>query len=76
MTLWEVAGESRRLMRIFCRMRTEKTGFGGTENSRTTRTADLIPFHEYFYGDNGADRREPPNGLDGIGRETDQQYDK
>jgi hypothetical protein len=55
--LWEVAGEiSQRLTRIFLR---DKDGrrpvFGGTEKFQTDPYwRDLIPFHEYFHGDNGA----------------------
>ena len=55
--LWEVAGQiSHRLTRIFLR---DKDGrrpvFGGTEKFQTDPYwQDLIPFHEYFNGDNGA----------------------
>jgi hypothetical protein len=55
--LWEVAGEiSRRLTSIFLR---DKNGrrpvFGGTQKFQTDPYwRDLIPFHEYFHGDNGA----------------------
>jgi hypothetical protein len=55
--LWQVAGEiSQRLTRIFLR---DKEGrrpvFGGTEKFQTDpHWRDLIPFHEYFHGDNGA----------------------
>ena len=55
--LWEVAGEiSQRLTRIFLR---DKDGrrpvFGGTQKFQTDPYwRDLIPFHEYFHGDNGA----------------------
>ena len=55
--LWEVAGEiSQRLTQIFLR---DKDGrrpvFGGTEKFQTDPYwRDLIPFHEYFHGDNGA----------------------
>ncbi|HXV84888.1 MAG TPA: glucosidase [Candidatus Binatia bacterium] len=57
LNLWGVAGEiSERLMRIFLR---DKDGrrpvFGGTEKFQTDpHWRDLIPFHEYFHGDNGA----------------------
>ncbi|HZE70873.1 MAG TPA: hypothetical protein VE135_15290 [Pyrinomonadaceae bacterium] len=57
MTLWEVAGEiSKRLSRIFL---LDKDGrrpvFGGTEKFQTDPNwRDLVPFHEYFHGDNGA----------------------
>ena len=63
MTLWEVAGEiSRRLMRIFLRDPSTDSGqvgrravFGGTEKFQNDPYwRDLIPFHEYFHGDNGA----------------------
>ena len=57
MTLWEVAGEiSRRLMRIFLRDGDQiRPVFGGTEKFRSDpHWRDLIPFHEYFHGDNGA----------------------
>jgi hypothetical protein len=55
--LWQVAGEiSQRLTRIFLR---DKDGrrpvFGGTEKFQNDpHWRDLIPFHEYFHGDNGA----------------------
>ena len=57
LSLWEVAGEiSQRLTRIFLR---DKEGrrpvFGGTQKFQTDPYwRDLIPFHEYFHGDNGA----------------------
>ncbi|MGH7771285.1 MAG: MGH1-like glycoside hydrolase domain-containing protein [Candidatus Binatia bacterium] len=57
MTLWEVAGEiSRRLMRIFLRGPDGRRAvFGGTEKFQNDpHWRDLIPFHEYFHGDNGA----------------------
>jgi hypothetical protein len=57
MTLWEVAGEiSRRLMRIFLRDSDQRRPvFGGTEKFQNDPYwRDLIPFHEYFHGDNGA----------------------
>jgi len=63
MTLWEVAGEiSRRLMQIFLRDPSTGSGqvgrravFGGTEKFQNDpHWRDLIPFHEYFHGDNGA----------------------
>jgi len=55
--LWQVAGDiSQRLTRIFL---LDKEGrrpvFGGTEKFQTDpHWRDLIPFHEYFHGDNGA----------------------
>jgi hypothetical protein len=57
MTLREVAAEiSRRLSRIFL---LDENGrrpvFGGTEKFQTDMNwRDLVPFHEYFHGDNGA----------------------
>jgi hypothetical protein len=63
MTLWEVAGEiSRRLMQIFLQAPSAGSGqagrrpvFGGTEKFQNDpHWRDLIPFHEYFHGDNGA----------------------
>jgi Glycosyl hydrolase family 63 C-terminal domain len=57
MTLKEVAAEiSRRLSRIFLRDANERRAvFGATEKFQTDPNwRDLIPFHEYFHGDNGA----------------------
>ena len=57
MTLWEVAGEiSRRLTRIFLRGPDgRRPVFGGTEKFQNDPYwRDLVPFHEYFHGDNGA----------------------
>jgi hypothetical protein len=57
MTLWQVAGEiSQRLMRIFLRGADQRRPvFGGTEKFHSDpHWRDLIPFHEYFHGDNGA----------------------
>jgi hypothetical protein len=57
LTLWEVATElSQRLMRLFLRdEKGRRAVFGGTERFQTDpRWRDLIPFHEYFHGDNGA----------------------
>ncbi|MGH7770317.1 MAG: MGH1-like glycoside hydrolase domain-containing protein, partial [Candidatus Binatia bacterium] len=57
LTLWEVAGEiSQRLMRIFLRGDDGKRPvFGGTAKFHNDpHWRDLIPFHEYFHGDNGA----------------------
>jgi glycosyl hydrolase family 63 len=57
MTLWEVAAElSRRLARIFL---TDSAGrrpvFGRNETFQTNPNwRDLIPFHEYFNGDDGS----------------------
>ena len=57
LTLWEVAGElSRRLTRIFLRGPDgHRRVFGGIEKFQTDPYwKDLILFHEYFHGDNGA----------------------
>jgi hypothetical protein len=57
LTLWEIAGEiSQRLMRIFLRDENgRRPVFGGTEKfQKDPHWRDLIPFHEYFHGDNGA----------------------
>jgi len=57
MTLWQVAGEiSQRLTRIFMRDEAgRRPVFGGTEKFQSDPYwRDLIPFHEYFHGDNGA----------------------
>ena len=57
MTLWEVAGEiSRRLMQIFLLDADRRRPvFGGVEKFQNDpHWRDLIPFHEYFHGDNGA----------------------
>jgi hypothetical protein len=56
MTLWEVAAEiSRRLSRIFLQdAQGRRPVFGATEKFQTDPNwRDLIPFHEYFHGDNG-----------------------
>jgi hypothetical protein len=55
--LWEVATEiSRRLNRIFLRdEHGRRPVFGGSEKfQQDPHWRDLIPFHEYFHGDNGA----------------------
>jgi len=55
--LWQVAGEiSQRLTRIFSRgADSRRPVFGGTEKFQNDPNwRDLIPFHEYFHGDNGA----------------------
>ncbi len=55
--LWQVAGEiSQRLTRIFLRNKDgRRPVFGGTEKFQTDPYwRDLILFHEYFHGDNGA----------------------
>jgi hypothetical protein len=55
--LWQVAGEiSQRLTRIFTRdQQGRRPVFGATEKFQTDPYwRDLIPFHEYFHGDNGA----------------------
>jgi hypothetical protein len=57
LTLWEVAAElSRRLSRIFLRdERGRRPVYGGTEKFQTDpHWRDLVLFHEYFHGDNGA----------------------
>ncbi len=57
MTLWEVAAEiSKRLSRIFLQdANGRRPVFGGTEKFQTDPNwRDLVPFHEYFHGDNGA----------------------
>jgi len=57
LTLWEVASEiSKRLSRIFLLDGNERRPvFGGVEKFQTDPNwRDLIPFHEYFHGDNGA----------------------
>ncbi|MGH7824974.1 MAG: MGH1-like glycoside hydrolase domain-containing protein [Candidatus Binatia bacterium] len=57
LNLWQVAGEiSQRLTRIFLRDESgRRPVFGGTERFQTDpHWRDLIPFHEYFHGDNGA----------------------
>jgi hypothetical protein len=56
MTLWEVAAEiSRRLSRIFLRDSNQRRPvFGAAEKFQSDPNwRDLIPFHEYFHGDNG-----------------------
>ena len=55
--LWQVAGEiSQRLTRLFLRDENgRRPVFGGTEKFQTDPYwRDLILFHEYFHGDNGA----------------------
>jgi hypothetical protein len=57
MNLWQVAGEmSQRLTRIFMRARDgRRPVYGGTEKFQSDpHWRDLILFHEYFHGDNGA----------------------
>ncbi len=57
LTLWEVAAElSRRLSRIFLRdSEGRRPVFGGIEKFQTDpHWRDMILFHEYFHGDNGA----------------------
>ena len=57
MTLWEVSAEiSRRLSRIFLMDGDRRRPvFGGTEKFQNDPNwRDLIPFHEYFHGDDGA----------------------
>ncbi len=55
--LWDIAGQiSQRLTRIFLRdEQGRRPVFGGTEKfQEDPHWRDLIPFHEYFHGDNGA----------------------
>ncbi len=55
--LWDIAGEiSQRLTRIFSRdEKGRRPVFGGAEKFQNDpHWRDLIPFHEYFHGDNGA----------------------
>jgi hypothetical protein len=57
LTLWEVAGEiSKRLSRIFLKDDNQRRPvFGGAEKFQTDPNwRDLVPFHEYFNGDNGS----------------------
>jgi len=57
LNLWQVAAElSRRLTRIFLRDRDgRRPAYGGAEKfQRDPHWRDLILFHEYFHGDNGA----------------------
>jgi hypothetical protein len=57
MTLWEVASElSQRLIRIFLRNSSgQRPVYGGTQKFQTDpHWWDLIQFHEYFHGNNGA----------------------
>ena len=56
LTLWEVAGEiSKRLSRIFLNdVDQRRPVFGAVEKFQTDPNwHDLVPFHEYFNGDNG-----------------------
>jgi hypothetical protein len=57
LNLWNIAGEiSQRLTRIFLQDENgRRPVFGGTEKFQSDpHWRDLIPFHEYFHGDNGA----------------------
>ncbi|MFN0169408.1 MAG: MGH1-like glycoside hydrolase domain-containing protein [Bryobacteraceae bacterium] len=57
LTLWEIAADlSRRLNRIFLRDENgRRPVYGATERFQTDpHWRDLIQFHEYFHGDNGA----------------------
>jgi mannosylglycerate hydrolase MGH1-like protein/glycosyl hydrolase family 63 len=57
LTLWEVAGEiSKRLSRIFLKDADERRPvFGAAEKFQSDPNwRDLVPFHEYFHGDNGS----------------------
>ena len=54
--LWEVATDlSRRLIRIFLRDGDRRAVYGGQKKFQNDpHWRDLIQFHEYFHGDNGA----------------------
>lgn len=57
MTLWEVASElSQRLIKIFLQNSSgQRPVYGNTQKFQTDlHWRDLISFHEYFHGDNGA----------------------
>jgi hypothetical protein len=57
LSLWEVASEiSKRLSRIFLRDENQRRPvFGATERFQSDPNwRDLIPFYEYFHGDNGS----------------------
>jgi len=56
LTLWEVSVElSRRLISVFVQHDGRRPVFGGVERFQSDpHWHDLIPFHEYFHGDNGA----------------------
>ncbi|HEV8726159.1 MAG TPA: glucosidase [Candidatus Binatia bacterium] len=57
LNLWDIAGEiSQRLTRIFVQDENgRRPVFGGTEKFQSDpHWRNLIPFHEYFHGDNGA----------------------
>jgi mannosylglycerate hydrolase MGH1-like protein/glycosyl hydrolase family 63 len=57
LTLWEVAAEiSKRLSRIFLKDANERRPvFGAAEKFHADPNwRDLVPFHEYFHGDNGS----------------------
>ena len=57
LNLWEVAGDiSQRLTNIFLRDENgRRPVFGGTEKFQNDpHWRDLVPFYEYFHGDNGA----------------------
>src|SRR6185436_10723252 len=56
LTLWEVSVElSRRLIRLFVRHEGRRAAFGGVETLQSDpHWRDLMQFHEYFHGDNGA----------------------
>ena len=57
LTLWDVAGEiSKRLSRIFLKDADQRRPvFGAAARFQTDPNwRDLIPFHEYFHGDNGS----------------------
>jgi hypothetical protein len=56
LTLWEVSVElSRRLISIFVRHQGRRAVFGGVERfQHDPLWRDLVTFHEYFHGDDGA----------------------
>jgi Glycosyl hydrolase family 63 C-terminal domain len=57
LTLWEVAGEiSKRLSRIFLKDADQRRPvFGAATKFQTDpKWRDLVPFHEYFHGDDGS----------------------
>jgi hypothetical protein len=56
LTLWEVSVElSRRLIAIFIQHNGRRAVFGGEERFQSDpHWSGLVPFHEYFHGENGA----------------------
>ena len=48
-----------------------RTVFGTNEVFQTDpQWRDYLPFHEYFHGDTGSGVGEPPDRVDGTGRQT------